>query len=116
MNVRRRWELQRSHFIIIKISACRVRSGRGILFSVWRTPTMRDRVYKIGGQNVKMYERDSKIFVERDGIVKQFDNVRYAAIAVSDKVCDIIFYNIMLEAEQEYDDVWDKPRRKSDSA
>ncbi len=77
---------------------------------------MRDRVYKIGGQNVKMYERDGKIFVERDGIVKQYDNIRYAAIAVSDKVCDIIFYNIMLEAEQEFDDVWNTPRRKSDSA
>lgn len=77
---------------------------------------MRDRVYKIGGQNVKMYERGGRIFVERDGIVKQFDNVRYAAIAVSDKVCDLIFYNIMLEAEQEFDDVWDTPRRKSDSA
>lgn len=78
---------------------------------------MRDRVYKIGGQCVKLYERDGRIFVERDGIVKQYNNVRYAAIAVSDKVCDLIFYNIMWEAEQEYDDVWgNTPRRKSDSA
>lgn len=75
---------------------------------------MRDRVYKIGGQCVKLYERDGKTFVERDGIVKQFDNIRYAAIAVSDKVCDLIFYNIMFEAEQEYDDVWGiNPHRKS---
>lgn len=73
---------------------------------------MRDRVYKIGGQCVKMCVRGGRIFVERDGIIKQFDNVRYAAIAVSDKVCDLIFYNIMLEAEQEYDNVWDEPRRK----
>ncbi|MGN0587190.1 MAG: hypothetical protein ACI4JF_07885 [Oscillospiraceae bacterium] len=74
---------------------------------------MRDRIYKIGGQCVKVFERDGKIYVERDGIVKQFDNIRYAAVAVSDKVCDIIFYNIMLEAEQEYDDVWGiNPRRK----
>lgn len=67
---------------------------------------MRSRTYKIGGQCVKLYERDSRIYVERDGIVKQYDNIRYAAVAVSDAVCDIIFYNIMLEAEQEYDDVW----------
>ncbi len=73
---------------------------------------MRDRVYKIGGQCVKLYDRGGIIYVERDGVVKQYDNVRYAAIAVSDLVCDAVFYNIMQEAEQEYDDVWDTPRRK----
>lgn len=74
---------------------------------------MRDRVYKIGGQTVKLYERDGIIYVERDGAAKEYDNIRYAAIAVSDRVCDMIFYSIMSEAEQEYDDVWgEEPRRK----
>lgn len=77
---------------------------------------MRDRIYKVGGQSVKLYERDGKIYVEHDGIVKQYDNVRYAAITVSDKVCDMIFYHIMQEAEQEFDDVWGTEPRRKDAA